>query len=68
MAVAQAVEQAVVARGGGDELLEADLDDLERRRGARDHRAVGEQLDVDVVVADRRRRPAAGSRRGTRSA
>ena len=33
----QAVEEAVVARRGRDELLEADLDDLERRIAARDH-------------------------------
>ena len=58
----------MIARGDGDELLEADLDDLERRRCARDQRAVGEQLHVDLVGADRHLGRQRDRRRGTGSA
>ena len=34
----QAVEQPVIVRGVSDVLLEAGLDDFQRRSGARDHR------------------------------
>ena len=47
------VDKPVLARGGGDELLEADLDDLERGLGPRHQRAVGKQFDLDVIGADR---------------
>lgn len=36
-------------RGGRDETLETDLDDLERGLGVADHGAVGEQFDIDVI-------------------
>ena len=63
-----AVDQAVLPGGGGDELLEADLDDFERRIGLCDQRAVGKQFDFDVVGADRHLRREAGCRYGTGSA
>ena len=47
------VEDAVVARGRGHDLLEAGFVDFERRGRARDQRAVGKELHVDLVVADR---------------
>ena len=53
IAVVMPVQQPVVLRRVGDELLEADLDDLEGRVGARQQRAVGEHFDIDVVVSDR---------------
>src|SRR5882762_6170618 len=47
------IGQAVLPGGGGDELFEADLDDLERGFGARHQRTVGEQFDLDIISADR---------------
>ena len=43
----------MVARSVDHELLEADLDDLERRIRVRDQIAAGKQLDVDSVAAGR---------------
>src|SRR6516164_11614446 len=49
----QAINKTVLAGGGGDELLEADLDDVEGGFGARNQGTVGKQLDVDLVGPDR---------------
>jgi hypothetical protein len=43
----------MLARGVGDKLLEAGLGNLERRVRLRNQITVGEQFDVDGVVADR---------------
>jgi drug/metabolite transporter (DMT)-like permease len=48
-----AIEQAVVARGGSDDLLEPGFVDLEGGRRARDLGAIGEQPDVHLVGSDR---------------
>src|SRR6202040_1211241 len=44
----QSVDQAILAGGGCDELLEPDLDDVERGFGSRHQLAIGKQLDLDV--------------------
>ena len=64
----QSIDKTVLAGGGGDELLEADLDDFERGFGPRHQRAVGKQLDLDVIGADRHLGRAAECRCGTASA
>ena len=47
------VDKTVLAGGGRDELLEADLDDFEAGDGLRHQRAIGEQFDLDVIASDR---------------
>src|SRR5260370_30130235 len=44
--------EPVLARRAGDELLEPDLHDLDRRSLARQQDAVGEKLHVHFVIAD----------------
>src|ERR1043166_5339050 len=49
----EAVEQAVLVRAVGDELLEPDLLDFDRGVAGAEHHALGEQDHVDDVGADR---------------
>src|SRR5947209_19668135 len=49
----QAIDKTVLVRRGGDELLEADLDDFERGIGSCHQRAIGKQFYVDIVGPDR---------------
>src|ERR1700730_3137231 len=49
----KAITKAVLAGGGGDELLEADFHDLERGFGVRHQCAIGKQFYFDVIGADR---------------
>src|ERR1700736_4202216 len=48
----EAVEQAVLVRAAGDELLEPDLLDFDRRIAGSEHYAFGEQDHIDDVGAD----------------